>query len=143
MQALDGLLEQAPWFIDFVDAARGELQSVQQAQRVLNAEVRYVRGKNEELARINSNLQTVNQAFTLKLGRAGALYEHKIDAQDAEIRKLVTLIGELRCKEEMMQRTIQIFFAIMTPEQRAELKFKMAESLTLERRSARGQRSSE
>ena len=141
MQALDGLLEQAPWFIDFVDAARGELQSVQHVQRVLNAEVRYVRGKNEELARVNSNLQTVNQAFTLKLGRAGALYEHKIDALNAEIRKLVTLIGELRCKEDVMQRTIQIFFAIMTPEQRAELKFKTAESLTLERRSAPGQRS--
>ena len=141
MQALDGLLEMAPWFIDYVDAARGELQSVQQVQRVLNAEVRYVRGKNEELARVNANLQTVNQAFTLKLGRAGALYEHKIDALNAEIRKLVTLVGELRCKEELMQRTIQIFVGIMTPEQRAELKFKTAESLTLERRSAPGQRS--
>lgn len=143
MQALDGLLEQAPWFIDFVDAARGELQSVQHVQRVLNAEVRYVRGKISELEKTIANLQTVNKAFTLKLGRAGAMYEQQIDALKAQISKLVGLVAELRDKEKLMQRTIHVLASMLTPEQHAQLKFETAQKLTLERRSARGQRSSE
>ena len=136
MQALDQVLDMAPWFVDHVDAARFELLCQLEISRKVNSEVRELRRKNELLSAENAKLRTVNEAFTLKLGRAGGAHQN-------EVARLVSLIAELRDKEELLQKTVHVLAHMLTPEQRAELKFRTAEQLTLERKSAPGRRSNE